>query len=103
MATIPTALPQVSPLPLLEAGDHLDQPTFHQRYAAMPASFRAELIAGVVFVPSPHCDLYHTFAYIQLIRIVCYDIEQSLRAIQFTICRARLCHPKPLTICWCSI
>ena len=37
----------------LEAGDHLDQATFHARYAAMPPDFRAELIGGVVFVPSP--------------------------------------------------
>jgi Uma2 family endonuclease len=41
------------PLPPLEAGDHLDQATFHARYEAMPPDFRAELIGGVVFVPSP--------------------------------------------------
>jgi len=40
-------------LPPLEAGDHLDQATFHTRYEAMPPGFRAELIGGVVFVPSP--------------------------------------------------
>jgi hypothetical protein len=40
-------------LPRLETGDHLDQATFHARYAAMPPDFRAELIGGVVFVPSP--------------------------------------------------
>ncbi len=40
-------------LPLVEAGDHLDQGTFHQRYKAMPPAFRAELIGGVVIVPSP--------------------------------------------------
>ena len=40
-------------LPRLEAGDHLDQATFHARYAAMPPGFRAELLGGVVFVPSP--------------------------------------------------
>src|SRR5258708_171091 len=40
-------------LPPLEAGDHLDQPTFHERYKAMPPAFRAELIGGVVIVPSP--------------------------------------------------
>jgi Uma2 family endonuclease len=37
----------------LEAGDHLDQATFHERYEAMPADFRAELIGGIVFVPAP--------------------------------------------------
>lgn len=41
------------PLPRLEAGDHLDQATFHKRYKAMPPGFRAELIEGVVIVPSP--------------------------------------------------
>jgi Uma2 family endonuclease len=40
-------------LPPLEAGDHLDQATFHARYEAMPPDFRAELIGGVVFGPSP--------------------------------------------------
>jgi Uma2 family endonuclease len=40
-------------LPPLEAGDHLDQATFHARYAAMPPDFHAELIGGMVFVPSP--------------------------------------------------
>lgn len=40
-------------IPPLEAGDHLDQPTFHERYKAMPPAFRAELIGGVVIVPSP--------------------------------------------------
>lgn len=40
-------------LPRLEAGDQLDQPTFHARYEAMPPSFRAELVEGVVIVPSP--------------------------------------------------
>jgi len=39
--------------PPLEAGDHLDQTTFHERYKAMPPGFRAELIEGIVIVPSP--------------------------------------------------
>jgi Uma2 family endonuclease len=37
----------------MEAGDHLDQVMFHERYKAMPEAFRAELIGGVVIVPSP--------------------------------------------------
>jgi Uma2 family endonuclease len=40
-------------LPPLEQGDHLDQVTFHARYEAMPPSVRAELIGGVVYMPSP--------------------------------------------------
>lgn len=40
-------------LPPLENGDHLDQQTFHERYLAMPESFRAELVEGMVLVFSP--------------------------------------------------
>src|SRR5262249_4858233 len=38
--------------PLVE-GQRLDQPTFHDRYEATPPGTRAELIGGVVFMPSP--------------------------------------------------
>jgi hypothetical protein len=40
-------------LPLLIEGQWLDQPTFHARYEAMPPGTRAELIDGVVYMPSP--------------------------------------------------
>jgi Uma2 family endonuclease len=40
-------------LPPLENGDRLDQPTFHARYQAMPEDCRAELIGGIVYMPSP--------------------------------------------------
>ena len=43
-------------LPPLVAGERLDQATFHERYAAMPPSTRAELIGGVVHMPSPLRD-----------------------------------------------
>src|SRR5258706_2689308 len=39
--------------PVLVEGERLDQPTFHARYEAMPPGTRAELIDGVVFMPSP--------------------------------------------------
>jgi Uma2 family endonuclease len=42
----------------LRNGDRLDRRTFHQRYAAMPEDFRAELIGGIVFVPSPVSKLH---------------------------------------------
>jgi len=37
-------------VPRLENGDRLDQPTFHERYLAMPANARAELIGGIVYL-----------------------------------------------------
>src|SRR5271157_2322940 len=38
--------------PLVE-GQRLDQATFHERYEQMPPGTRAELINGVVHMPSP--------------------------------------------------
>jgi Uma2 family endonuclease len=46
-------LSQAETLPMLEPGDNLDQKTFHARYEAMPKGVRAELIEGVVYMPSP--------------------------------------------------
>jgi Uma2 family endonuclease len=40
-------------LPPLVAGERLDRATFHARYEAMPPETRAELIGGVVCMPSP--------------------------------------------------
>jgi Uma2 family endonuclease len=56
MATLlpnPLPVPVRGSLPPLENGDHLDQPTFHARYEAMPEGTRAELIGGIVYMPSP--------------------------------------------------
>jgi Uma2 family endonuclease len=53
MTTVLHAAQVTSRIPPLEAGDHLDQATFHERYEAMPPAFRAELIGGMVIVPSP--------------------------------------------------
>ena len=40
-------------VPPLEGGDHLSRAEFERRYAAMPYVKRAELIEGVVYMPSP--------------------------------------------------
>ncbi|HEX8199664.1 MAG TPA: Uma2 family endonuclease [Isosphaeraceae bacterium] len=45
--------PKTATLPPLVAGQRLDRATFHARYEVMPASTRAELIGGIVHVPSP--------------------------------------------------
>jgi Uma2 family endonuclease len=44
---------QLATLPLLENGDHLTRPEFERRYEAMPQLKKAELIEGVVYMPSP--------------------------------------------------
>ncbi|HEV3164565.1 MAG TPA: Uma2 family endonuclease [Isosphaeraceae bacterium] len=49
----PQTVTSAPPQPPLEQGDHLDQQTFHARYEAMPESVRAELVQGVVYIPSP--------------------------------------------------
>ncbi len=61
IAAPPPGLPSVHRAsPPLEAGDHLDQPTFHARYEAMPPGVKAELIGGVVYMPSPVSDAHST-------------------------------------------
>jgi Uma2 family endonuclease len=54
------------PVPPLENGDRLTRAEFERRYRAMPRLKKAELIEGVVYMPSPvrlrshglpHCDL----------------------------------------------
>jgi hypothetical protein len=59
MATIQTTQPTpantngVPVIPPLEQGDHLTREEFHRRYEAMPHLNKAELIEGVVHMPSP--------------------------------------------------
>jgi hypothetical protein len=40
-------------MPLLESGDRLTRDEFERRYHGMPNLKKAELIEGVVYVPSP--------------------------------------------------
>jgi Uma2 family endonuclease len=54
MSTIPKGeRPAQRHPPPLQAGDHLTRAEFERRYAAMPHVKKAELIEGVVYVPSP--------------------------------------------------
>ena len=48
-----TRAPSADPPRTLIEGQRLDQPTFHALYEAMPPRTRAELINGVVHMPSP--------------------------------------------------
>lgn len=53
MSTVQPVTNTSRTFPLLVAGQRLDQATFHERYDAMPSGILAELIDGVVFMPSP--------------------------------------------------
>jgi Uma2 family endonuclease len=63
--TRPEPAPQVAPIDRngaispLESGDRLSAEEFMERYEAMPGLKKAELIAGVVYVPSPVRHRYH--------------------------------------------
>jgi len=60
-------------VPRLEAGDHLSQMAFHELYSAMPPKFRAELIEGVVIVPSPLFTDHARFHSLVMAWLVQYD------------------------------
>jgi hypothetical protein len=64
-------MPLTLPIPPLKDGDRLTQEEFHRRYEAMPEATRAQLIEGVVHMPSPvrfdqhgkqHSDLHGVVA-----------------------------------------
>lgn len=55
-SSIPVPLP---PNPELHNGDRLTREEFHRRYVAMPRIHKAELIEGVVYMPSPVRQVQH--------------------------------------------
>jgi Uma2 family endonuclease len=52
-ANLPSPSETNHDVPPLEPGDRLTRPEFERRYKAMPALKKAELIEGVVYMPSP--------------------------------------------------
>ncbi len=62
-----TILQTQLPIPPLENGDHLTRIEFERRYAAMPGVNKAQLIEGVVFMPSPVTYLHHSSPHFDLI------------------------------------
>jgi Uma2 family endonuclease len=65
-----------SPPCTLVEGQRLDQPTFHALYEAMPPGTRAELIDGVVYMPSP-VGLDHGDAQVPVIVWLDYYAEKT--------------------------
>ena len=64
----------------LVEGQRLDQPTFHSLYEAMPPPIRAELIDGVVYMPSP-VSTEHGVAHVPVIVWLDYYAEKT-RGVQ---------------------
>ncbi len=60
----------------LVEGQRLDQPSFHALYEAMPPGTRAELIDGVVYVPSP-VGMDHGMAVVSSIVWLDYYAERT--------------------------
>jgi len=52
-APLPAAAQRPARLPQLQGGDHLTRDEFERRYNAMPRVKKAELIEGIVCMPSP--------------------------------------------------
>jgi Uma2 family endonuclease len=55
------------PVPQLENGDRLTRAEFERRYDAMPDLKKAELIEGVVYIPSPARHRRHSHPHTQLV------------------------------------
>ncbi|MGC8642133.1 MAG: Uma2 family endonuclease [Isosphaeraceae bacterium] len=66
---------KAAPTTLVE-GQRLDQPTFHALYEAMPPGTRAELIDGVVYMPSP-ASLDHSMTQVPVIVWISYYAENT--------------------------
>ena len=60
------------PIPPLENGDHLTRDEFERRYHAMPEVRKAELIEGVVYMPSPVRLERHAEPHFELIGLLCF-------------------------------
>lgn len=52
-STVELPVSAEAPVPRLQNGDCLTRPEFHRRYLAMPELQKAELIEGIVYMPSP--------------------------------------------------
>ena len=68
--------PVVDPPRTLVEGQRLDQSMFHALYEAMPPGTRAELIDGVVYMPSP-VGIEHGLAHVSVIMWLGYYAEQT--------------------------
>src|SRR5947209_16826646 len=66
-ARTPTQTPDLPDPPPLQNGDRLTRAEFERRYDAMPHVKKAELIEGIVFMPSPVRQDQHSGPHFDLI------------------------------------
>ncbi len=71
---LPMTTVEQTSAPPLEAGQSLDQREFHRRYLAMPTGTKAELIRGMVVMPSPVGNRHGTTC---LNLAMCLGIDKS--------------------------
>src|SRR5437773_8282369 len=62
----PRAIASGQPQPLLEPGDRLSREEFERRYQRMPHLKKAELIEGIVYMPSPVRVAHHGAPHLNL-------------------------------------
>jgi len=71
--TAPAMATSARKIPELCAGDRLTRDEFERRYAAMPHCKKAELIEGVVYMPSPVSHLRHSMPHSRIVTwLGCY-------------------------------
>lgn len=64
---VPVPVPVTPPLPLLEPGDHLTRAEFERRYSQRHDIKKAELIEGIVYMPSPVRVKRHSHPHLHLV------------------------------------
>jgi Uma2 family endonuclease len=76
--------------PLLEAGDRLSRDEFERRYDLMPSGKRAELIEGIVYMPSPLRANAHGKPHLHLAGWLAYYVSETPGAECFDNSTVRL-------------
>ncbi len=68
----PSFRPAPSPpaIPPLRNGDNLNRAEFIRRYDAMPADVKAELIEGIVYMPPPVNQGFHSGPHFDLVALL---------------------------------
>ncbi len=76
-ADVALVLPPSSPVPLLQNGDHLTRAEFERRYEAMPHIKKAELVEGIVYMPSPVRLVQHAHPHAHIVTWIGYYTSKT--------------------------